>query len=446
MNIVILGAGTVGTSIARFLCAKQCNVSLVDQSRKALDEVEERLDVQTVHGSACDSVTLFQAGVQSADLCIAVTDKDEVNLVGASLAKAMGARRSLSRILNHSYLDYSTFDYQRHFRIDRLLSLEHLTALELAKAIRMPGLVAIENLARGGVAVQELAVADDAKVVGVQLKDLELPKGVRVGLISNEENTFIAGATDVIKAGCHVTLIGEQEKIDDVTRMFEHKRPPRIKVVIAGGGSIGFNLAKILQRGQFNVTLLEANAERCEYLAKHLPETTVLLANASSRSELEEARVGKADVFVATMGRDEDNIICGVEASVLGCGRILGVVRRPDYGNVLPRVGIDVAISPRDVMTQQVLGMVEIGPIISRSNLAGGVAEVWEIEILPNAPITQSPLQEFDFHHSLIAAIVREDYVKVPGADDILQPGDTAIVLVQKESVAETFALFEPAQ
>ena len=145
MHIVVIGAGTVGTSIAELLCANRHNVVLVDSSREALSRVEENLDVRTVHGSGCEAIPLFQAGVQSADIVLAVTDRDELNLVGASLAKAMGARRSVVRIFNPAYRDFSTFDYQRHFRIDRLLSLEQLTALELAKGIRAPGLRSEEH-------------------------------------------------------------------------------------------------------------------------------------------------------------------------------------------------------------------------------------------------------------------------------------------------------------
>ncbi len=444
MNIVILGAGTVGTSIAQNLCANQQNVILVDASRAALDEVEERLDVRSVCGSACDSVTLFQAGVSSADLCLAVTNHDEVNLVGASLAKAMGATRSVARVFNPSYLDYSTFDYQRHFGIDRLLSLENLTALELAKAIRTPGLFAVENFARGGIEVQEVAVEPDAKALGIPLRDLDLPTEVRIGMISNEKGALIAGADDVLTAGDHVTLIGKREEIEEVKRLFQRRAPTRLNVIIGGGGEIGYNLAMILGGGHYNVVLMDSNQERCEYVAEKLEDVTVLLADASRRSAMEEARVGKADIFVAATGRDEDNIICGVEARALGAKRIMCVVRRPDYANVLEKLGVDVAVSPREVMTRQVLGMVGGGPVLNRSSIAGGAAEVLEIDILEGAPITAAPLKEIELSQSLIAAIVREEYVRVPGADDQLRTGDTAVVLAQKDSVDANLKLFEP--
>ncbi|MDA0284154.1 MAG: Trk system potassium transporter TrkA [Planctomycetota bacterium] len=444
MNIVIFGAGTVGTSIADTLCAHNHNVCLVDSSKDALSLVEERLDVRTLCGSACDSIVLFQAGVQSADLCLSVTSSDEVNLVGASLAKAMGAKRSLARIFNPAYLDTSTFDYRRHFGIDRLLSLEHLTALELARAIRMPTLFAVDNFARGGIEVQEIAVEAGSKGAGVPLKELELPKNVRIGLISSAERCIIAGANDVIEPGDHVTLFGSLEALESVKRdYFEHRPPARLNVIIAGGGEIGYSLARILQKGRFSTVLMEADADRCEYLAQRLPDTTVLHADVTRQAEMQEARVGKADIFVAATGRDEDNIVCGVEARELGCPRILSVVRRPDYANVLERLGIDVAVSPREVTSRQILGMVQGGVIIAGSEISRGDAEVWEVEIVEGSPVTKAPLKDVSLPGCLIAALVREDFASVPGADDQLRAGDTAVVLVHRHSIADTLAIFE---
>ncbi len=273
---------------------------------------------------------------------------------------------------------------------------------------------------------------------------MKLPHGVRIGLLSNGQRTVIPGADDVISPGEHVTLVGTREQIEEVKNLFEHKAAPRLKVIIAGGGETGYHLARLLEKGRFSVVVLESDEKRCDYLAHNLDETTVLCADATQLSEMEEARVGKADAFVAATGHDEDNIVCGVEARELGSKRILSVVRRPDYANVLEKLGIDVAVSPREVMARQVLGMVEAGPIMVRSLISGGDAEVWEVEVAERAPITEAPLKEIDLDRSLIAAVEFENYIRVPGADDQLKPGETAVVLVQKDSVAKTLRLFQP--
>ena len=447
MNIVIFGAGTVGTSIAELLCANGHNVSLIDSSENALRDVEERLDVRTLCGSACDAITLFQAGILNTDLVLAVTQFDEINLVGASLARAMGARRSIARVFNPAYLDTSTFDYRRHFQIDRLLSLEHLTALELARAIRVPSLFAVQNFARGELEIQEIAVEQGSTAIGVPLHELKLPQAVRIGMISRDSQATIAGPDHEVRAGDHVTLIGTQESLDSVKHdFFEHKHPPKLNVIIAGGGETGYSLARLLEKGRFNTLLMDSDPVRCEYLSELLSSTTVLQADATRQTQMREARVGKADVFVAATGHDEDNIVCGVEARELGCARILSVVRRPDYANVLSRVGIDVAVSPREVTARQILGMVQGGVIREGAAISGGDAEVWEVEIASGAPITQAPLRDVSIPGCLIAALIREDFVKVPGAEDRFQSGDTAIVLVHKSSINDTLALFESSR
>jgi len=443
MNVVVLGAGTVGQAVAQLLCDRNINVCVVDLLGDHLERIEERLDVRTVTGSGCDSATLFQAGVQVADLVLAVTSLDETNLVSASVAKKMGAQRCVARVFNPIFRDKSTFDYQSHFAIDRVISLEHLTALELAKQIRSSAVLAVENFVRGGIEVQGITVGADARAVGVPMNRLSLPPTVRVGLISGQNRCIIPGANDAADAGDQVTLIGAQKNIDEVLPLFEERSSARMRVVIAGGGEIGLNLARLLERMRCSITILESDVERCEYIAELLTRTTVLHADIKSLADLEEARVGSADVFVACTGRDEENIVCGVEAKQLGCPRLLTVVRSPDYANVLERLGIDVAVSPRQAMARQIMGMVATGPILERSPVAGDSAEIWEVAVRRDVQATRAPLRDLVLPDSLVAAIERGEYVKVPGADDQLQPGDTAVMLVHKNSQQAILDLFE---
>jgi len=442
MNIVIFGAGTVGTSIAALLCENQHSVRIVDSSRHALDRSTEGLDVQSICGSACDAVTLFQADVLNADLCLAVTSDDETNLVGASLARAMGAKRTLARIFEPTYLDSSTFDYRRHFGIDHLLSLEHLTGLELAKAIRTDGLFTLETFARGEIEIQEVEVQSGSKMVGLPLREIKMPLTIRIGLVTSNGRSYIPHADDAFDVGDRITLVGDRDAMGPVVKMFQIKPPPRLDVIIAGGGKVGYYLARTLEGERYRITIMEADAERCQDLARMLPKSTILHANATSQSEMREARVGKADIFVASTGRDEDNIICGVEARELGTRRILSVVRRPDYVNVLEKLRIDVAVSPRIVMARQILGMVSGGPMLASEEAGGGEVLICEVEVQPNSPVTKLPLKELSLTQTLIAAVLRDEFVRVPTAEDVLKEGDSAVILVAKNLADEALKLF----
>jgi trk system potassium uptake protein TrkA len=443
MRVVVLGAGTVGTWIADLLCQRGHSVTVVDNEPEHVRRINAELDVRGILGSASESSVLFQSDVIGADLCLAVTGVDEVNIVAASMARAMGARRAIARVYSHVFRDLSTFDYQRHFGIDRLLSLEHLSALELARGIRNPGSVMLENFARGELEVQEVVVAEKAPAVGVPLRQLRLPGGVRVGSIQRDKKMWIAGADDRIEVEDRIALIGRREDIDRVKDSFRGKIGPRKGIVIAGGGETGFMLARILEGPRFTVVLMESDPERCEFLAGRLRHTTVVKADVTRRVVLEEERVGSADVFVACTGDDESNIMAGVEARELGAKTILAVVNRPDYANVVGKLGIDLAVSPRDVMAKETLGYLNEGPVVSRTALGGGGIVVLEIEVSPGAHATEHVLAKLQLPpQCLIAAVMHENYAYVPGADDRLHAGDTVIALVEESSVGGLLKFF----
>ncbi len=444
MRIVVLGAGTVGGSIASLLCLHRHSVTVVDIDGDNVRRINDTLDVRGITGSASQSSILFQAGVGSADLCLAVTGDDEANIVAASMSKAMGARRAVARVYAPVFRDLSTFDYQRHFGIDRLLSLEHLTALELARGIRHPGSVAVENLARGELEVHEVAVASDEKGVGKPLKDLSLPPGVRMGSITRGGKTWIAGAEDKIEIGDRLTIIGMRSEMDEVKSLFCSDRNSKLGVVIAGGGETGYHLANALEGQRFAVVLMEQDRERCDFLAGHLKSTVVVNQDATRRANLEEERVGSADVFVACTGDDENNIMASVEARDIGAETIMALVSRPDYAHVVGKLGIDRVVSPREVIAKQVLGYLTSGPVASRTHLGDlGDISVLELDVLPNAPVTEHVLASLKLpEQCLIAAVIHEGFAKVPGGHDRLLPGDTVVALVSDEVIDEVEIMF----
>ena len=443
MRIVVLGAGTVGTWIADLLCQHRHSVTVIDNSSENTQRINEELDVKGVTGSASESSILFQAGVLGADICLAVTGSDEVNLVAASMAKAMGARRSIARAFGPIFRDRSTFDYERHFRIDRLLSLEHLSAVELARGLQGPGSLATESLADGKLQMQEITVRDSTAALGQPLKDLSLPSGVRVGTIYRDGNMWIAGAEDHVQLEDRITLIGQRQDIVDVKDKFQRKADPKLGVVIAGGGETGYHLCRILEDRRYAITLMEHDPERCEFLAANLTHVTVIQADAQRRAVLEEERVGTADVFAACTGDDENNIMACVEAKELGCKRMMAIVQRPDYANVVGKLGITVAVSPRDVMAKQILSFLNKGPVISRAMLPGGNIGVFEIEVNEDAPATQYDLLSLPLPPScLIIAVMRQDFVQVPGANDRLKPGDLVVALVDDAAAEKMLTLF----
>ncbi|MCL2348443.1 MAG: Trk system potassium transporter TrkA [Planctomycetaceae bacterium] len=447
MIILVLGGGTVGSSVSEVLCRQKHAVTIVEKDPETAGRLDQELDLNVIVGSASESSVLFQAGVTSADLCLALTGNDECNMVAASMAKAMGATRSAARVYAKIFQDLSTFDYQNHFHIDRLLSSEHLTAMELARRIRETGSMTIEYFARGHLEMQGVTIMRRSNATGKRLLELRLPPDVRIGAINRGGQVTIPTAQDTIEVGDHISILGDRDKIEDVKKMFHIQAFHKRNVIIAGGGETGQHLARVLVNRRYGVTIMDANRSRCEHLASQLKEVTVVHRNALRRADLEEERIGNADVFVACTGNDEDNIMSCVEAEALGAKMRLAVVTRSDYANVISRLGINETVSPRSVMARQVTGLLNTGPVIFRNpHLVGGGIDVIEIEVLDGAPVTQGTLSEVTLPaKSLLAAIMRDGFVHVPGAKSTLRAGDTVVAVVHSDTIDELAKAFTPS-
>ncbi len=446
MNVVVLGAGQVGSSIAEVLSQQDHNITVVDSDPVRTSRINDELDVGVVTGNAAQSSVLFQAGMLSADVCMAVTGNDEINILAASMAKAMGARRSVARVYSPVFRDLSTFDYADHFGIDRILSLEQLTAMELARSIRAPNAVLVEQIARGGLDVQQFAIEKELKLTATPLKDVRLPAEVRVGTIRRDNRIWIASAIDQLEVGDVVTVFNRHEESKSVRKLFQVSTPHKKRIVIGGGGETGLQLARTLEREQFSVMLIEKDPERCETLALSLDKTVVVNADASQMNELAEHRVGNADVFVACTGEDDKNIVQCVEAKDLGAKKILAVVGNPDYLYLVPKLGIDLAVSKKVVMARQVLSYLTEGAEICRTRLPDSLINLIEVEVFKDTPITRNSLAEADLpDRCLIVAVIQQDVVRIPGGTTRLQAGDTAILLVEGDVTDKALAYFNPA-
>ncbi|MGY8749057.1 MAG: Trk system potassium transporter TrkA [Pirellulales bacterium] len=443
MNIAILGAGRVGFSIADLLCRMEHSVTVVDNDPERVAKINEELDVRAIVGSAAESVTLIQAEVGSADICLAMTGKDEINIIAASMAKRMGVPRVVARIYAPVFRDLSSFDYLRHFGIDRMLSLEHLTAMELARGIREPGSVVVEQFARGGLEVQEFIVGQEGKLTRNTLRDIGISSNVRVGTIQREKRIWIASADDQLCIGDKVTVFCRPEDMKSVRALFKTGTSQTRRIVIAGGGETGFHLARTLERESFKVTIIEQDERRCIALANMLESTSVINAIATDPETLEEQRVGNADIFVACTGDDEDNLVMAVKSNELGAKKVMCTIGRADYASVTKRLGIDVAVSSRDVMAKQISSYLHQGIVISRVKMEGGLINVIEVDVMEGSPATKSILAEIGIpERCLIVAVIQLDYVRVPGAKDRLTANDTVILIVEDDVVESTLSIF----
>ncbi len=438
MNIIICGAGHVGSYSAEVLAHAKHNVTLIDCQTDRLAMIEDSLDVRTLTGNCATAETLLEAGAAKADLVVAATNNDEINLLTASIVKGLGTKSSIARVHHSTYFNERGLNYRAHFRIDHLICPEYSAAMAIARTLRNPGAMAIENFARGQIEMQEFEVADNAPAIGKRLMDLNLPVGTRLAAIRRDGDVEIARADSIVIPKDIVILVGNTTAFNNARKRFDPTKRGRRSVAIMGGPAMAVWLARSLRDRGFSLRIFEVNPTRAQELADKLEWVTVIQADPTDRHVFEEERLHHADAFVALLDDDEHNILGCAFAKSLGVKDVIAVVQQPSYLHLLSSVGIDRPFSPRRVAANEILRILEHGSFHSVSSLAEGVIDVYSVQVGKDAIIIGKPLMEVELApHWMIAAIQHGTDVSVPGATDQVHAGDTIILIGRHEGEAE---------
>lgn len=430
MNIVIAGAGTIGRHVAEVLVTAGHNITVIELDPARLRALENELDIRTLHGNCAHAEVLREAGVDRCDMFVAATNHDEVNLFSASTAKGVGAKRCVARVHHGAYFDNRGLNYQQYFKVDSLICPEYATAVAIARTLRNPGALAVENFARGSIEMQQLKVSDDAPAVGIRLAKLDLPGGVRIATVTSGKTSLIPQAGTVICAGDIVTLIGEKHGFDMVRKLLQTEKIKRKHVVIMGGTSMGVWLCRALRPRHFAVRLFVADHDRAEELAAKLEHVTVIEAEATEPVVAAEENIADTDVFISLTDDDEDNILAAAQAKSMGAKTAITVTQRSTYQHLLKHVGIDRAFNPRVVAAREIQFLLEPGPIRVLASLVEATADVYEIQVGVGASLDGQPLRKVKFSAPcVVGAIQRKDKIYTPGPDDTIQAGDIVLVI-----------------
>lgn len=436
MRVIIAGAGEIGWYIAGEVSADRHDVTIIDDEESRIRQVNSTLDVKAINGSAGSAHVLIKAGVMDADLVVAVTGSDETNIVCGSVAKQLGAKKVISRVDAVVYRKAPEISYRNHFGIDELVSPQMFTALELASVIRNPGSLAVEHFARGQLEMQQIRSDKAGQWVEKPLKELTLPEGVRLCSINRDGDFKIPQASDSVEANDLITIIGKTDQVVEARTGFEGKGEPR-KVVIMGGGHTAVSLARRLRIRSFRLTIIERDGKRCQELADALPSVTILNGDATSLSFLKEERVDSASVFVSTTSSDEANIMSAIQAKNLGVEKVLVVIHRPDYANLMEKMGIDRAISPRVVMARETLSLLRKGNISTLVELGDGTAEILEVRV-KGEDFVGKKLCDIELPgSSLVLTLQRGHDVMVPQAATVFQLDDMVLIICLKKQRQE---------
>lgn len=440
MNIIIVGAGEVGKHLAQSLSTQLHNITLIDHSEEVTAALHEKLDASVVIGNGTSAMVLAENNVADCELFLAITSHDNTNLAAASIAKSMGAKRTIARV--HASIERGEwlFNYREHFGIDYLFSTERLAAVELAKFIRNPEGMVTEEIARGRIELQQMVVSESSKLIGRPLSSLDLPNGVRIAAIFRNKGNIIPGGKDHLEADDVVTLFGEPARITEIKPLIdpEISHQGEQNIVIFGGGEYALALAEMLEGTTAKIRIMEKSESECKRLSNLLQDTVIINGDATSLQQLREEQVGEADFFIAVSSDDEDNVMTCLQAKSLGTEYCLTLIHRPDIANAVyrnrERLGLLGAVSPRLASNRDLLRFVETEKFHNIAQLQANV-EVIQLTIKEEAFVVGKQVSSIDWPKGgALVGLVREQLSIVPSGEDELQAGDAVYVIVTPES------------
>lgn len=451
MKIIICGAGQVGSNIARYLAGVGNDVTVIERRPELTQKIGESLDIQAITGFASHPEVLEQAGAQDAEIVIAVTNVDEVNMVTCQIAHSLfNVPTKIARVRHQSYLQSRVQDLFRreHIPIDVIISPELEVARAIARRLEVPGATEVTPFAGDRVRLIAARCGPDCPILDTPLRqltflfpDLHL---ICVGII-RDGHLFVPTGDDHLIAGDEVYSVVETSHTARAMRAFGHEEKMAERIVIAGGGNIGLFLAQELEasRPHTTLTLIELDSERARFIADKLSRTVVLQGDVREPEILEEANLAAADAIVSVTNNDEINIMAALLAKRYGCQRALTLVNNNVYGPLLGSLAVDVTVNPRETTVSSVLRHVRRGRIKSAYSMRDGEAEVLEAEALETSPLVGRTLRDARLPNGVIVgAILRGDQMIMPRADTVIRARDQVIVVARASALTKAEKLF----
>lgn len=445
MKIIIIGDGKVGFSLAENLSKENNDVTIIDKNPEALKKASEYLDVMTIKGNGVSTNILMEAGVKEADLLIAATTSDEMNMVCCLTAKKLGAEHTIARIRDLEYANELSL-LKKELGLDMVINPEQAAASEIARILSFPTAVNMELFAKGRVELVEIKVTEEVSIIGMQLKNISsrISSNILIGAVLRDDKIIIPNGDFEIKENDTIYIVGRPTHVLEFCKKIGKYTQKVKNVMIVGGGRIAYYLAKYLDEAAMKVKIIEIDRERCVQLSELLPNTLIIYGDASDDTVLRSENLSDMGAFVSVTGRDEDNLMSALLAKQAGVPKVVAKINRMNYTSVIKNMGIDSVISPRMITTNHIIRYVRglknaMGiPVETLYKIIGDRVEALEFTVTKNARFLTIPLKKLTLKKGvLIAAIVRKNEIIIPHGNDYIKLGDSVIVITKDNKIED---------
>ncbi|NIQ37289.1 MAG: Trk system potassium transporter TrkA [Proteobacteria bacterium] len=443
MNIIIIGAGEVGYNLAKKLSKEGHDVVVVDHDAERIRQIDESLDVKALLGEGSSPAILKQAGMEEAEMVIAVTDSDEINMVACLIAGTQSKiPKRVARIRNLEYTRETKIFDEEHLDIDLCINPELETAKTIVRLVEHPGSADFAEFAEGRVELIGVKIDDDSFVMGKKLKELREVRAqfpdlkVLIVAISRDDRIIIPHGDETVFAGDILYAVVDRQSVKDVLSYLRKEEEPVKRIIIGSGSAIGFEVARQLEDKGIAIRVMEKDVDRCQQLAENLEKALILRGEMTDQSILREEGIEETDFFISVSDDEDANILASLLAKRLGAKKTVTLVRHLHYLSVLPTIGIDAVVSPRLSAIGRIMHYIRKGKVLSVATLREEDAEVIETVALETSDIVNRPIREVKFPKgALIGAVVRNGDVIIPGGNDVILPEDRVVIFALQSSI-----------
>ena len=441
MKIIIAGAGRIGGTVAAVLSEEGHDVTLVDHNPDTIRSASNAMDIICVEGNAADPETLREAGVDTADLVLAATQTDEINMVCGIAANKLGAKHVIARIRDPQYLHQTDF-LRDVLGLSQIVNPEYELAKEISRILRFPGAARVDSFSKGSVEIVEHKIPPNGILDGVALKDLQKTIGhkVLIALVERDGDALIPNGNTVLHAGDRLSITGAPKEL---RRFFvtigQYKKPVR-QVMIIGGSRTTVYLARLLRENGIEVTVIERDREKCDALCDAIPDAHIVCGDATHSEVLQEDGISSIDGFVSLTGDDGDNIITSLYARSCNVGKVITKINSEHFADILVNSGLDSIVSPKKIVAEQLARYVRALSDSAGSSmetlyrLVDGRVEVLEFQVQDDSACIGISLKELPLRQNvLISAIIRGRKCLIPNGNTVIEEGDHVIVVTTSE-------------